>query len=97
MNNRKTTMGLSRLFALIISLAFFIVNVFAVDSDDEKKEAILNSIRIAADYATNVLLDENGKSRCDYHMVESKWYDYEPPWHTGQIIYALTEAYDITK
>ena len=62
----------------------------------KEKEAILNTIKIGADYATDVLLDEKGKSRCDYQMVESKWYDYEPAWHTGQIIYALTNAYEVT-
>ena len=97
MSNRKTYFGFINLFVIIILLTLLIFNVFAGDNDDEKKKAILNSIRTAADYATNVLLDENGKSRCDYQMIESKWYDYEPPWHTGQIIYALTEAYDITK
>jgi uncharacterized protein YyaL (SSP411 family) len=96
MYNRKKSIGVRKISAIIILLVFFVVNVFAGGKDEERKEALLNSVRIAADYATNVLLDENGKSRCDYQMVESKWYDYEPPWHTGQIIYALTEAYKIT-
>jgi hypothetical protein len=41
---------------------------------------------------TEVLIDSTGKSRCDYQMLKGEWQDYEPPWHTGQIINALVEA-----
>jgi len=58
---------------------------------------ILNAITSCATYLSDVLLDDQGKSRCDYQMLEGKWYDYEPPWHTGQIVYALVEAYNVTK
>jgi rhamnogalacturonyl hydrolase YesR len=58
---------------------------------------ILQALNDGAEYATSTLLDENGKSRCDYNVVEGKWYDYEPPWHTGQVIYALGRAYQVTK
>lgn len=57
---------------------------------------IAGAIREGADYASNVLLNENGKSRCEYSILEGRWQDYEPAWHTGQIIYALTRAFDIT-
>jgi uncharacterized protein YyaL (SSP411 family) len=57
---------------------------------------ILEALQAGGNYACDVLLDENGKSRCDYQMIEGKWYDYEPAWHTGQIIYGLLEAYAIT-
>jgi len=60
------------------------------------KAALFGAIRDGAGYAAHVLLDERGKSRCDYHMVQGKWHDYEPAWHTGQIIYALVECYRIT-
>ena len=60
------------------------------------KEEILQSLRGAANCACDVLLDKDGKSRCDYAMLEGKWYDYEPAWHTGQIIFGLVEAYKIT-
>ena len=81
---------------IAVSLIFLSV---AVASAQEKisKQQILDAINDGADYAANVLLDENGKSRCDYQMIEGKWHDYEPPWHTGQIIYALVEAYKITR
>jgi len=75
----------------------FFQNLLAKDEDNLLKEKILNAITVGANYASQVLLDENGKSRCDYNVTEGRWYDYEPPWHTGQIIYALVECYKITK
>jgi len=63
----------------------------------ELKNEILTTMKTASDYAVNVLLDENGKSRCDYNLIAGVWQDYEPPWHTGQVIYALTRAFDVTK
>jgi uncharacterized protein YyaL (SSP411 family) len=57
---------------------------------------ILGAIASCSDYMVDVLLDKNGKSRCDYQMLNGTWNDYEPPWHTGQIIYALVEAYKAT-
>ncbi len=69
---------------------------FAQDQPVSKSE-LLTAIKQTADYAANILLDKNGKSRCDYSLTEGTWYDYEPPWHTGQIIYGLVESYKITK
>ena len=57
---------------------------------------VLKAIKNGADYAVSILLDEEGKSRCDYNMTEGKWYPYEEPWHTGQVIYGLLEAYQVT-
>jgi len=54
---------------------------------------IMNALKDGTNYITRILLDENGKSRCDYDMLNGKWQDYEPAWHTGQLIYALTESY----
>ncbi|MBC8402302.1 MAG: hypothetical protein H8E14_12505 [Candidatus Marinimicrobia bacterium] len=62
-----------------------------------QKDQIMTAIQSGAGYAATVLLDGNGKSRCDYNLMEGGWYDYEPAWHTGQIIYSLTRAYEITK
>jgi rhamnogalacturonyl hydrolase YesR len=72
-------------------------NLVANDEDHVLKEKILNAVTIGADYASQVLLDETGKSRCDYNITEGRWYDYEPPWHTGQIIYALVQSYQVTQ
>jgi uncharacterized protein YyaL (SSP411 family) len=61
------------------------------------KEEILQAIRECARYGAEVLLDENGKSRCDYSIMDGKWHDYEPAWHTGQLINGLVEAYKVTR
>lgn len=68
----------------------------AQDQRDSLRKEILAAVNSCARYMSEVLLDANGKSRCDYQMLEGKWHDYEPPWHTGQIIYALVDAYHLT-
>lgn len=60
------------------------------------KSDLVSTIRSCSSYACNVLLDESGKSRCDYNMINGKWYPYEEPWHTGQLILGLLEAYRVT-
>lgn len=57
---------------------------------------LIKALDECTSYATNVLLDEEGKSRCDYNVIEGKWYPYEEPWHTGQVILGLLEAYKVT-
>ncbi|GLR19820.1 hypothetical protein [Portibacter lacus] len=71
----------------------FAIGQSANKAEIAKVEKILSEL---GTYATDVLLDEEGKSRCDYNMIEGKWYPYEEPWHTGQIIYGLLEAYRVT-
>ena len=85
--------------SLSFLMAFTLVagNSIAAQNMYPAKEEIVQALRDHADYASTVLLDENGKSRCDYSLLEGKWYDYEPAWHTGQIIYGLVEAYKLTK
>jgi uncharacterized protein YyaL (SSP411 family) len=61
-----------------------------------KKEDLTTAIHQTAGYIANVLLDKEGKSKCDYNLTEGKWYDYEVPWHTGQAVYALLAAYKQT-
>jgi rhamnogalacturonyl hydrolase YesR len=63
---------------------------------DDKKIRIQQAMHDGARYAMNVLLDEEGKSRCDYNIILGEWFEYEPPWHTGQVIYALVETYRLT-
>jgi rhamnogalacturonyl hydrolase YesR len=65
-------------------------------SNTQFRADILGAISSCSDYMVDVLLDKDGKSRCDYQMLNGTWNDYEPPWHTGQIIYALVEAYQVT-
>jgi len=80
---------------LIVQILFLSANIFPQDQSKLKQE-ILTAIKETADYSADVLLDQQGKARCDYNITEGKWYDYEPPWHTGQIIYGLVDAYKIT-
>jgi hypothetical protein len=81
---------------LVVAVLFLTCTNNSQSLDAERKDKIVDAINDAATYISDVLLDENGVSRCDYNMTEGKWYPYEPPWHTGQAIYALTEAYRIT-
>lgn len=81
---------------LLISISIFSLMCFAQEKNTLQDE-VLQALKDAANYTVNVLLDEEGKSRCDYNMTEAKWYPYEEPWHTGQLIYGLIEAYRVTK
>lgn len=83
-------------FISIFFILFFSKISQAGDNVQLKNE-ILQAINSGANYASDVLLDKNGKSRCDYHILQGKWQDYEPPWHTGQVIYALTRAFEVTR
>lgn len=65
--------------------------------DQEKLKNIVAAINSGSKYMAGVLLDKNGKSNCEYSMIDGIWVDYEPAWHTGQMIYALSRAHDVTK
>jgi rhamnogalacturonyl hydrolase YesR len=85
-------------FSTGLAIAMIIVTGSLVGQEKTPtKEEILQSMRDGANYACDVLLDSTGKSRCDYAMLEGKWHDYEPAWHTGQIIFGLVEVYKVTK
>jgi hypothetical protein len=71
--------------------------VHAKGGEDSLRTAILDAVRSCATHAATVLLDEQGQSRCEYDLLQGTWQSYEPAWHTGQIIYGLLEAYDLTK
>ncbi len=88
-------MKLRIVFITIALMCVFVSNVFSQDQSKLKQE-IIGAINDGANYAADVLLDQEGKSKCDYNWIEGKWYAYEEPWHTGQIIFALVEAYKIT-
>ena len=42
-------------------------------------------------------MDVNGKAKGDYEMISGTWSEYEPAWHTGQLIQGLLEAYQVTQ
>ncbi|MCG2615866.1 glycoside hydrolase family 88 protein [Terrimonas sp. NA20] len=84
---RQTAIGLA-----IVSTSMFSSDVFA----QPKKEEIVKAINETAKYVSEVILDKEGKSRCDYNVTEGKWYEYEVPWHTGQAVNSLVAAYKAT-
>lgn len=80
-------------FPILISI-LFIIAAYAQDQTETKK--ILAEINSGSKYIIDVLLDKNGKSKCEYSIIDGIWVDYEPAWHTGQIIYSLLRAHDVT-
>ena len=91
-------MDKKNLFAVLMAfwVLFPALSVYPQDRDKLRSE-VVSAIKEASDYACSVLLDKKGESRCDYNMIQGKWYPYEPAWHTGQLINALLKAYGITK
>ncbi|MEM6317368.1 MAG: hypothetical protein AAF960_06840 [Bacteroidota bacterium] len=63
---------------------------------EDYKETIKNSLELAIQHGGKAILDENGKSNCDYEMVSGTWEEYEAMWHTGQLIQGLLTAYAVT-
>ena len=86
-----------QLLSTIFSIILLWTSISYSQSQYEQKEIVLKAIKDVSNFAAFSLLDEQGKSRCDYNITEGKWYEYEPPWHTGQVINALVESYKITK
>lgn len=68
----------------------------AANGQAVSRKEILDAVHSGGRYITEVLLDDNGKSRCEYSLITGQWQDYEPAWHTGQLVYALVRAFDIT-
>lgn len=88
-------MKIKNVFLLIGWVFVFYLNAFSQD-ETKLKQQILDAINDGSNYACDVLLDKEGKSRCDYNWMDGKWYPYEEPWHTGQIVFALVDAYKLT-
>ncbi|MEM1214437.1 MAG: beta-L-arabinofuranosidase domain-containing protein [Bacteroidota bacterium] len=85
-------------YVLIACLLFNSILVAQVSPQvDQQVTRITEAVQTAGHYAATVLISENGASRCDYEMLDGQWLEYEPAWHTGQVIYGLLEAYRLTK
>ncbi len=63
----------------------------AAEQADRKGQVRTALIQIA-DYASRVLMTEEGRGRADYNIVSGQWINYEDHWHTGQLIWGLLEA-----
>jgi hypothetical protein len=61
----------------------------------ERVHDVRESIRIAANYAADRLLIPEGRSRGDYDITTGEWLEYEPAWHTGQVVAGLLGAHDV--
>ncbi len=83
------------LFLFLVTCSLVLAPVLQA-AEPVNKNDILKAINDGAQYAATVLLDEKGMSRCDYNLLEGKWYEYEPAWHTGQLIFGLSRAYQVT-
>ncbi len=77
-------------------LTILFVRFGMAQGTDSLKGHVTQQIKELADYSCTTLLDEKGESRCDYNITLGKWFPYEPAWHTGQIINALVDAYELT-
>lgn len=55
---------------IILLSALLLTGTVKAQSPLPGKTEILEAIEGCTTYATNVLLDESGKSRCDYNMVQ---------------------------
>jgi hypothetical protein len=85
-----------RVLKCVIAVLVLLSGAAIAQPASPTKDDVLSAINGSAKYAATVLLDKNGKSRCDYSIIDGKWFDYEPAWHTGQIINGLVEAYKVT-
>lgn len=65
--------------------------------DKKYKEKIQNSLEHAIMHTSKAMLDEKGASKGNYMWLHGEWESYEAAWHTGQAIYGLLEAYEVTK
>jgi hypothetical protein len=89
-------MKMQRNTVLILLLVISTLQAVGQKRAKDLRADVRAAISSCSEYMVDVLLDKQGKSRCDYQMLQGSWSDYEPPWHTGQIIYALVEAYNVT-
>jgi hypothetical protein len=61
----------------------------AADPRSAEVRAALTSL---GRHAATVLVSPDGMGRTDYHVIDGVWRDYEPAWHTGQLVWGLVEA-----
>lgn len=87
---------MKKLATILFAVLCFIQIAVAQENKLLLKQEILQALNELSYSATHVILDESGRSKCDYNVIEGKWYPYEPAWHTGQIINGLVDSYNVT-
>jgi rhamnogalacturonyl hydrolase YesR len=68
-----------------------------LEISDKYKKKIEKSLTMGIEHATKICIDDEGKAKGDYELVSGEWTEYEPAWHTGQLIKGLLDAYEVTK
>jgi hypothetical protein len=82
---------------ILFPMLIFLSAILELQAQDQAYlDKIVAGIQSGSKYMTEVLLDKNGKSKCEYSIVDGIWMDYEPAWHTGQLIYSLLQAHNVT-
>ena len=79
---------------LLLLFLFFINSSF---SQSNLKDDIFSAIEDGSYFTINHMLDSARRSKCDYDIISGSWNPYEEAWHTGQAIYGLVEAYQVTR
>ena len=69
----------------------------SLDLGKSYQQKIEVSLNHAIQHAGKVCLDTEGKGKGDYEIISGSWSEYEPAWHTGQLIHGLLEAYQVTQ
>ena len=69
----------------------------SLDLGKSYQQKIEVSLNHAIQHAGKVCLDTEGKGKGDYEIISGSWSEYEPAWHTGQLIQGLLEAYQVTQ
>ena len=64
----------------------------AAPADDARSAEVASALRDLGRHAATVLVGPDGMGRTDYHVLDGAWRDYEPAWHTGQLVWGLVEA-----
>ncbi len=87
---------MKKLIPSLLLLAFCL-SPLSAQSLLEKKTKILTALQAGGKNAAMQILDAQGRARGDYDILRNQWYEYEAPWHTGQIINGLLATYEITQ
>ncbi|WP_422106287.1 hypothetical protein [Winogradskyella sp.] len=86
------------LFSFIFSLSLTSCaqqRTFQLDKSYDEK--ITTSLKHATSHTINAMLSKEGESKGNYRWLKGEWESYEAAWHTGQAIYGLLDAFEVTK
>jgi hypothetical protein len=81
---------------VIFALCLISAHSTALTAQPIPRDSIIYALKSGSKYAAEVLLSPTGPSRCDYDWATGQWRDYEPAWHTGQVIWGMLEAARVT-